>query len=259
LISRIVKFDKLSAYDLSSLKKVYVGAANSPSELVKNVETKIDCRYINAFGMVEGPCSQSRPRDTLDIRSQTIGRPVCPYDDFKILDSRGNPLPHGKEGELAARGPGIFSGYFKNPQANQTAFTPNGFFRTGDLAMIDPNGNIQITGRIKDIIIRGGENIAAQEVEELISTHPAVEYVAVIGMPDPELGEQVCAYIKKVQEEKICADDINRHLIDMDVSKILRPARIEFVDRIAHTAAGKADKKVLKKDIEEKLKIESGQ
>ena len=120
--------------------------------------------------------------------------------------------------------------------------------------MIDENDLIRITGRIKDIIIRGGENIAARDVEDLISSHPKVEYVAAVGMPDPDLGEKVCAYIKLVQGVSVGADDILVHLKKLEASKIHYPARIEFVDEIPLTAAGKADKKALKKDIEEKLK-----
>jgi len=256
LMSRIASFENLGDYDLSSLQKVYVGAANSPPELVQNVESKIGCRYINAFGMVEGPCSQTRPEDPFELRCQTIGTPVCPYDEFKTLDPSGKATPPGAEGELAAKGPGIFTGYYKNPQANQDAFTPDGYFRTGDLSVIDEKGNVRITGRIKDIIIRGGENIAARDVEDLISSHAKVEYVAVVGMPDPDLGEQVCAYIKPVQGDSITYEEIIRHLERLGSSKIHHPKRIEFVDEIPLTAAGKADKKVLRKDIQEKIGAE---
>jgi 2,3-dihydroxybenzoate-AMP ligase/mycobactin salicyl-AMP ligase len=254
LISRIVNFEHLEDYDLSSLHKIYVGAANSPPDLVQNVEDKIGARYINAFGMVEGPCSQTRPDDLIEIRTQTIGWPVCPYDDIKTVDFEGKPTLPSQEGELVAKGPGIFTGYFKNPQANQSVFTSDGYFRTGDLAVIDENGTIRITGRVKDIIIRGGENIGAQEVEELISSHPSVEYVAVVGMPDPDLGEQVCAYIKMVEGTAVSHDDIIHHMKQIGASKKFTPARIEFVEEIPLTAAGKADKKILKKDIAEKFK-----
>jgi non-ribosomal peptide synthetase component E (peptide arylation enzyme) len=253
-ISRIVNFENLKDYDLSSLTKIYVGAANSPPELVRKVEEKIGARYINAFGMVEGLLAQSRPRDPLEVRCNTIGRPCCPYDDFVTLDANGNKTTPGMEAELAAKGPGIFCGYLKNPQANRESFTPDGYFRTGDLAMIDDSGNIRITGRIKDIIIRGGENIAARDVEDLISSHPSVEYAAAVGMPDPALGEQVCVYIKLVQGTHLTHEDIVEHLDKLDASKIFHPARIEFIQDIPLTAAGKADKKILKKDIEEKLK-----
>jgi non-ribosomal peptide synthetase component E (peptide arylation enzyme) len=162
------------------------------------------------------------------------------------------------EGELSAKGPGVFTGYLKNPQANMDSFTPDGYFRTGDLAVIDEKGIIRITGRIKDIIIRGGENIAARDVEDLISSHPDVEYVAVVGMPDPDLGEQVCAYVKPVEGTSVTHEEVIIHLDKMEASKIHYPARTEIVQEMPLTAAGKADKKVLKKDIEEKLTAESG-
>ncbi|MDP2646908.1 MAG: AMP-binding protein [Desulfobacterales bacterium] len=256
LVSRYVNFENLADYDLSSLKRIYVGAANSPPELVRNVEEKIGARYINAFGMVEGPLAQSRPHHPMEVRCHTIGRPCCPYDEFVTLDPDGNINPAGRQGELAARGPGVFTGYLKNPQANRDAFTPDGYFRTGDLAVIDEAGFIRITGRLKDIIIRGGENIAARDVEDLISAHPEVEYVAVVGMPDADLGEQVCAYVKTVEGSGIGEKEINRHLEEAGASKIHYPARIEFINDFPLTAAGKADKKVLKMDIEGKLEAE---
>jgi len=258
LISRIVNFENLGKYDLSSFKKIYVGAANSPPELVKSVEEKIGARYINAFGMVEGVLAQSRPDDSIEIRCNTIGRPCCPYDDLVTLDATGKKNPPGVEGELSAKGPGVFTGYLKNPQANRDSFTPDGYFRTGDLAVIDDRGIVRITGRIKDIIIRGGENIAARDVEDLISSHPGVEYVAVVGMPDPDLGEQVCAYIKPVEGASLTHEEVVAHLDKMKASKIHYPARTQIVQEIPLTAAGKADKKILKRDIEEKLKAELG-
>ena len=254
LISRIVKYEDLKTFDLKSLKKIYVGAANSPPELVREVEEKIGARYINAFGMVEGPVCQSRPDDPVEVRFGSIGRPCCPYDDIVTLDGDGNKTPPGVEGELAARGPGVFTGYFNNPQANRKEFTPDGYFRTGDLAAIDENGRVRITGRIKDIIIRGGENIAARDVEDILSSHAKVEYVAAVGMPDPDMGEVVCAYIKPVRGATITHEEIVAHLVKVEASKILYPARIEVVQEMPLTAAGKADKKILKKDIEEKLK-----
>jgi non-ribosomal peptide synthetase component E (peptide arylation enzyme) len=155
---------------------------------------------------------------------------------------------------LSAKGPGVFTGYLKNPEANKKEFTPDGYFRTGDLATRDESGNIRITGRIKDIIIRGGANIAARDVEDLISAHSRVEYVAVVGMPDPDLGEKICAYVKLVEGAKLSHEDILDHLKTLGAAKIHYPERTIFVSEIPLTAAGKADKKVLKKDIEEKLK-----
>ena len=258
LISRYVNYENLADYDMGSLQRVYVGAANSPPELVRQVEERMGARYINAFGMVEGPLAQSRPQDTLEIRCNTIGRQCCPYDEIVTLDELGRVNPPGKEGELAARGPGVFTGYFKNPQANRDSFTPDGYFRTGDLAVIDEQGIIRITGRIKDIIIRGGENIAARDVEDLISAHPKVEYVAAVGMPDKDLGEVVCAYIKLVDGAQVDDQEIFDHLERVGASKLHYPSKIKFVSEIPLTAAGKADKKVLKQDIQRELQPQAG-
>lgn len=256
LVSRIASFDRLADYDLSSLSRIYVGAANSPPDLVRQVEDRIGCRYINAFGMVEGPCAQTRPDAPMELRCATIGRPVCPYDELVTLDSNERKTLPGIEGELAAKGPGIFTGYLNNPQANRDAFTADGYFRTGDLAVIDKDGNIRITGRIKDIIIRGGENIAAQEVEELISSHPLVEYVSVVGMAHADLGEDLCAYIQPVRGATISHAEIINHLQQVGASRIFFPARTEIVNQLPLTAAGKVDKKVLRADIAEKLEAE---
>ena len=256
IVVRIVNSEKVGNYDLTSLKKMYVGAAHSAPELVNSVEEKLGCRYINAFGMVEGPCAQSRPSDSFEIRTTSVGRPICPYDDFRTLDATGKPTPRGVEGEMAAKGPGIFTGYFKNPQANQTAFTPDGYFRTGDLAVIDEQGNVRITGRIKDIIIRGGENIAAQEVEELISSHPKVELASAIGVPHKIYGEEVCAYVKCVGNAKLEPEEIREHLSAVGASKIVIPSRFEFIDQMPMTAAGKIDKKALKEDIQKRMQAD---
>jgi non-ribosomal peptide synthetase component E (peptide arylation enzyme) len=258
LMSRIAVFDRLADYDLSALQKVYVGAANSPPDLVRAVERGLGVRYTNAFGMVEGPCSQSRPDDPEEVVCNTIGRPVCPYDDLVTLDAAGAKTASGVEGELAARGPGIFTGYFNNPAANQQAFTPDGYFRTGDLAVIDERGVIRITGRLKDIIIRGGENIAARDVEDLISAHPGVEYVAVLGLPDPDLGEAVCAVIKPRVGATIDHAAIVAFMEGIDAPGKFIPARTEIVEAIPLTAAGKADKKVLKQQITEQLAGDAG-
>jgi 2,3-dihydroxybenzoate-AMP ligase len=256
IVSRIVHSDKLGNYDLSSLSKFYVGAAHSAPELVTSVEKKLGCRYVNAFGMVEGPCMQSRPDYPFEVICSSTGKPVCPYDEFVTLDPNGNRTAAGVEGELAAKGPGIFTGYFKNPKANETSYTPEGYFRTGDLAMIDPAGYIRITGRIKDIIIRGGENISAQEIEELLLSHPLVENVSVVSMPHPDLGEEVCAYLKTAGGIRVELKDVHRHLAELGASKLSYPARLEFVDDMPLTAAGKIDKKVLRERIREKLKAE---
>jgi len=250
LANRLVNFEHLGDYDMSSLVKMSVGGAHSPVELVRSVKDKIGCIIVNSFGMVEGPCARTRLDDDFEVICNTVGRPTCPYDEFKIIDEDENEMPLNTEGELVAKGPGVFTGYYKSD--NKNVFTKDGFLKTGDLAKIDNDGNIQITGRIKDIIIRGGENISAIQIEELIRAYPKVVDVAVIGMPDRELGEKVCAYVQPVSGETINFEDITSFLVSQGASKLLIPERFEFIDSIPLTKVGKPDKKALREDIKKR-------
>lgn len=253
LVTRLVNFEGLGKYDLSSLKKISVGGASSTPELVKSVYEKLGCKFISGFGSVEGTCIATRLQDSIETACYSVGKAVCPYDTLKIVDQDGRELPRNVEGELVSKGPGIFTGYFKSPQDNKDIFTRDGFSKTGDLAKIDDFGNIRITGRIKDIIIRGGETISAIDIENLISLHPGVEDVGVVGMPDKVLGERICAYIQPNAGAKLTFDEIISFLRDKGASVLQLPERIEFVDSIPLTKVGKADKKALREDIKKRL------
>jgi len=253
LVQRVANLYGLRDYDLSSLVKIYAGGAPSLSELVRSIYEKLGCKFVNAFGMVEGPCCMTRLDDDFNIICNTVGRPCCPYEEFKVIDQDGNTLPPNTEGELVAKGPGIFTGYFKSD--NKSIFTKDGFLTTGDLAIIDEAGYVKITGRIKYIILRGGENISAVEIEDLIMSHLAVEDVSVIGMPDKDLGERVCAYIKPVAGQKPSLEDIVSYMKGIGSSELLLPERIELIDEIPLTNAGKHDKKALREDIKKRLSL----
>ena len=178
-----------------------------------------------------------------------MGKPCCPYEEVKILDEEGNPLPPNQDGELAVKGPGIFAGYLKNPDENKKSFTNEGFFRTGDQARIDEYGYLKITGRIKDIIIRGGENISPGQVEDLLCAHPGITDAAVVGMPDKEVGERVCAFVKLAAGVRLDPEEIKSFMEARGASKLLIPERFEFVDSLPMTEAGKHDKKALRKEL----------
>jgi 2,3-dihydroxybenzoate-AMP ligase len=253
LLKRIVEFDDLTNYDLSSLKYVMAGGEASTPELIKAAYARIGCGYFNGFGMSEGLIVRTRRDDDFETICHTVGRPCCPYDQVRILNDEGHELPANTDGELVAKGPCIFAGYLKNPEENSKAFTADGFFRTGDLARRDEAGNIKITGRIKDIIIRGGENISPNQVEELLLTYPGIADAAVIGMPDTELGERVCAYIKPVVGAALEPDDITAFLERWGASKLLIPERFVFTSTLPMTEAGKHDKKRLREDIKQRL------
>lgn len=253
LIQRLVDLDNLDDYDLTSLRRIYAGGAPSTPELVMSVYKKLKCRFVNAFGSSEGPAAVTRPNSDIKTICTTVGHRDCPYAQVKIIDPDGRQLPPDKEGELITKGPNIFSGYFKSPEENRLVFTEDGFFRTGDLARIDENGIITITGRIKETILRGGETISAIGIERLISSHPAVREVAVIGMPDKALGERICAYVKLKEDETLSLDGLLSYLKGVGASVLQLPERLEIVQAMPLTKVGKTDKKALKEDIQRKL------
>jgi non-ribosomal peptide synthetase component E (peptide arylation enzyme) len=197
--------------------------------------------------------SITRTTDDLETICTTVGRPTCPYDTYKIINHDSNELPPNTQGELVLKGPGVFTGYFNNPEENKRAFTKDGFFRTGDLATINEKGYITLTGRIKEMINRGGESISATEIERLISRHPDVAAVAVIPMPDPLMGERVCAYIQPKSGAQLTFDVIISFLKEQKASVLQLPERIECIDAMPYTGAQKMDKKSLREDIEKKL------
>ncbi|OPY79605.1 MAG: 2,3-dihydroxybenzoate-AMP ligase [Syntrophorhabdus sp. PtaU1.Bin058] len=253
LITRILTMKDLERYDLTSLKKICLGGAPSTPEMLRAAHTKLKCLVINAFGSSEGTNISTRPSDSIDIICNSVGRPVCPYDTIKVIDDSGNEVPQGQEGELVSKGPGVFTGYFKSPEENSQIFTMDGFFKTGDKARKDPFGNITITGRIKDIINRGGEKISSVEIENRLGAHPGIDESAVIGMPDQVLGERICAYVKPKTGEKLTLEKIVAFLKKNGASVQQLPERVEFVDELPMTKVGKVDKKALREDIKKRL------
>ena len=256
-LHRMVEFPDLKQYDLSSLQVIAGAGSSVPADLIRKVYERLGCRFYNVYGSSEGPCTQTSLEDPPEIVLHSVGRPICPYDEFKVVDFAGHPLPPGQEGELVARGPCIFQGYFKSEAENREVFTADGFYRTGDLVRFDPEGRMIITGRKKDVIIRGGENISAREVEELLAGYPAVDLVAVVGMPDPVLGERVCAFVKPKTDRGITFTEVINFLKSKNTSVLYLPERIEIVSEIPLTPVGKIDKKKLREEIRKKIEGET--
>jgi non-ribosomal peptide synthetase component E (peptide arylation enzyme) len=255
LASRLIHFDGLQNYNLSSLKKMHCGGGVSSPELIKGVHEKLQCTFFNGYGGTEGMSLLTRPHFSLERVCNSVGRPTCPYDSYKITDENGNELPPGTPGELIVKGPGLFSGYYKMPQENEKVFDQNGYFRTGDMAMINAEGDYVLTGRLKEMINRGGESISSTDIENLMLTHPGIITTAVVPMPDPELGERVCAYVQCAPGAELDFEKIISFLKDQGASSLQLPERIEFVDELPYTKAEKIDKQALIKHI--KIKIES--
>ena len=256
LVRRIIQSPEFKNYDLSSLKKISAGGEPSTPELIREVYDKLSCTYINEFGMTEGLICRTSLTDDVDTICNTVGKPTCPYNEVRIIDANGKELPRNTDGELATKGPTIFAGYLKNPDENKKSFTEDGFFRTGDQARMDDRGYLKITGRIKDLIIRGGENISPAQVEELLCEYPGIADAAVVGMPDKELGEKVCAYVQPAPGAKLDPEEIKAFMEKSGASKLLIPERFEFIETFPMTEAGKHDKKQLKKDLRQRMGLE---
>jgi 2,3-dihydroxybenzoate-AMP ligase/mycobactin salicyl-AMP ligase len=232
------------------------GGASHP-ELVQSVMEKLKMKFYNGYGGTEGMTCITRTVDDYRTICCTVGRPTFPHDIYKVVDVQENELPAGRQGELLVKGPCVFSGYYNNPEENSRVFDNQGYFKTGDLATIDAKGYITLTGRIKEMINRGGESISATEIETLINRHPDVAAVAVISMPDKLLGERVCAYIEPKKNIILTFEDIISFLKDQKASVLQFPERIEFIDSMPVTATQKLDKQALRKDIEAKIEKET--
>jgi len=253
LVQRLINFECLDDYDLSTFKKMYCsGGASSPG-LIRTAIERLGCTYLNGYGGTEGMITLTGLNDDLDSVCETAGRPCCPYDIYKVVDEFGRELPANTSGELVVKGPTMFTGYYIAPEENAIVFDGDGFFKTGDIASIDETGRIRITGRIKEMVNRGGESISATEIENLIGEHPDVAIVAVIPMPDPQLGEKVCAYIQPKPQKVLDFEEVISFLKVKKASVLQFPEHMEFVEQMPLTKAGKIDKRALKKAIMEKI------
>lgn len=257
LIIDLVNEPELDKYNISSLTSVAAGGAFMAPELNREARNRLKCNIANNIGMAEGIYIGPRIDYPVEEIINTVGKPHCPWNTIKILDDEERDVPQGQEGELTGKGPSVFPGYYKDEESNKKCFTRSGYYRTGDLAKINTAGNYIITGRKKDLINRGGEKVNAEQVEEMIMPLEGVLDVAVVGMPDARLGEKVCAFIKAKKSYSVNLEKVTAHLKAQGASVLLLPERIELVEEFPLTAIGKADKKILRQMIVEKLAREA--
>jgi fatty-acyl-CoA synthase len=253
-IAELEQMDK-QAYDTSSLRTGIMAGSPCPIEVMKQVVDRMGAREMTiAYGQTESSpvITQTRPEDSLERRVSTVGR-ALPNVEVKIVAPETNtPVDCGVQGELCTRGYHVMKGYYRMPEATATAIDAEGWLHTGDLAVMDAHGYCKITGRIKDMIIRGGENVYPREIEEFLYTHPDIKDVQVVGVPDIKYGEEVAAFIQlkngcRVDAEELkafCRDRISFHKI---------PAHIFFVQHYPTTASGKIQKYLLRKQATELL------
>jgi non-ribosomal peptide synthetase component E (peptide arylation enzyme) len=198
------------------------------------------------------------PSDPLEKITGSDGC-ALPGEEVSIFDDNRKELPIGKEGELAVRGPGVAAGYYKKPEQTKYTFTESGWQFSEDLAVKDKDGYIRIVGRKKDIIIRGGFNISPSEIEDLLFTHPKIQNVSIVGMPDERLGERNCAYVIPRAGETVTLEEIVSFLREKKLAMQKLPERVEIVEEFPMTLSGKVQKYLLREDIAKKLKKESKQ
>jgi 2,3-dihydroxybenzoate-AMP ligase len=258
LLIRLINSPAITSFDLSSLKVIQSGGQRMQPEVRIRTKQLIPSVTVQEnFGMSEGMLFFVALDDPEDVRLETCGRPICPDDEVLLLDEEGRQVAPGETGELTCRGPYTLRGYFGVPEYNARQFTPDGFYRTGDLMRLHPSGNYVVEGRKKDLINRGGEKISAEEIENLILMHPAVQNVACVPMPDPHMGEKTCAFVILRSGHNLTLKDLVDFLIGREIAKFKLPERLEFLSEFPVSTFGKVSKKALGELIQQKLAAEA--
>jgi salicylate---CoA ligase len=239
--------------DLASLRVLQVGGARLANELARRVTPVLGATLQQCFGMAEGLLNYTRLDDPDEIICTTQGRPICPDDEIRLVDENDQDVPPGQPGSLLTRGPYTPRGYYRAAEQNLTAFTRDGWYRSGDICRLGPKENLVVEGRDKDMINRGGEKISAEEVENLVYRLPAVGRVAAVAMPDPQLGERVCVYVVPRGATAVTLDDVRASMESVGVARFKLPEHLVLVDDLPATKVGKIDKKALRADIAARL------
>lgn len=256
---RILEHRDFSRYDFSSLRTGIMAGSPCPVKVMRDVVDKMHMSEITiTYGQTEASpaCTMTTVDDPLEIRVNTVGKEM-PFMETKIVDpDTGEDLPDGTPGEFVVRGYNVMKGYYKMPEATAAAIDKDGWLHTGDLAIRDSGGYYRITGRIKDMIIRGGENIFPKEIEDFIYTHPDVVDVQIVGVPSEKYGEEAYAFVIKRPGSSVTEKDIQTYVAN-NMARHKVPSYVEFIDQMPMTASGKIQKFVLRDMAKAKLNRES--
>ena len=245
------RFDE---FDISSLRTGIMAGAPCPVEVMKRVLTQMHMEDILiAYGQTElSPINNmTLPNDSLERRTETVGR-AMPWVEIKIVDEDGRVVATGQKGEICTRGYSVMRGYWNDPERTAETIDAAGWLHSGDLATMDEEGYIRIVGRIKDMIIRGGENIYPREVEEFLYQHPAISEVQVFGIPDEKMGEQVCAWVQLNEGMALTEDELKAYCKDQ-ITHFKIPKYVRFVTEYPMTVTGKIQKFVMRDQMVEML------
>jgi acyl-CoA synthetase (AMP-forming)/AMP-acid ligase II len=269
IVNAILKHPKVDSFNLSKMRAITIGAAPPSLWSVQDMKKRWGIDFANIWGQNEGTANVAGPYDIPDLEMRLdhfphYGKPGSKWLNvsslrkniqMKLLDplTKKEITELGGVGELWYKGPNVIPGYYKRPDITEKSFDDQGFFNTGDLFQIKDNDCVGFFDRTKDIIIRGGFNISAQEVENMLLGHPRVLDVAVVAMPDEMLGEKVCVYVVLRSEEKLELEEISSFMKDKGIAAYKIPERLEIISAIPRNPVGKILKKVLREDIKKKL------
>jgi acyl-CoA synthetase (AMP-forming)/AMP-acid ligase II len=242
-------------HDASSLRLWVCAGSPIPGAIVERSRELLGCQTLSLYGRSENflttMCTVTDPAQ----RSESSDGSALEGAEVKIVGMDGLEVPCGEEGDIAYRGPSHMIEYFRDEEQTAALFTPEGFSRSGDLGRMDTGGFVRVTGRLKDIIIRGGMNISAREIEDHLLQHPAIANVAVVGMPDERLGEKACAYVVLAEGSSTLAlEEVTAYLRERGLATQKLPERLEIVPALPMTATGKIQKHILRADIKDKLR-----
>jgi fatty-acyl-CoA synthase len=249
---------QFATFDLKSLRTGIMAGSPCPIEVMKKVQSHMNMSEVTiAYGMTEtSPVStQCATDDPVERRVSTVGQ-VLPHIEIKIVDGEGKTVPRGETGEFCTRGYSVMKGYWNDPEKTAEAIDDAGWMHTGDLATMDEQGYVNIVGRLKDMVIRGGENVYPREIEEFLYRHPKIQDVQVIGVPDPRYGEEICAWIKLHQGSTATAEEI-REFCKGEIAHYKIPRYIEFVPEFPMTITGKIQKFVMREQTIRKLGLKA--
>ena len=247
-----------SRFDLGALRTGIMAGAPCPIEVMRKVIDRMNMRDVTiAYGMTEtSPVSfQSAIGDSVERRVATVGR-IQPHLEVKIVDSEGDVVPRGQSGELCTRGYSVMLGYWGDKEKTDDVVDAAGWMHTGDLATLDEEGYCNIVGRIKDMVIRGGENLYPREIEEFLFRHPKIQEVQVFGVADTKYGEELCAWIRLRDGETMSEDDV-RSFCQGQIAHQKIPRYVEFVNEFPMTVTGKIQKFIMRQKVEERLGLKA--
>ncbi len=243
----------LESADLSVFKRFNNAGAPLAPSTAEEIETRMGCRVQTIYGATDGGVPMMSGVDQSDeARRTTVGR-LCAGEEIRLSGVDGQPVPEGEAGEACWRGANKSFGYLNQPDYDSASWDDDGWFHSGDVGQFDADGNLQIVGRIKDMILRGGTNIFPREIEELLVQHPRVSGVSVVGVPDERLGEKACAIVVASEEGTLTLEDLTSFLLEQGIAKVKLPEYLVLVDEIPINAGGKVDKSELRQLAIEKI------